>query len=125
MSYTRHPDNQALKDFLKLKRISQKEFADIMKVKPQMISAVMTDKSGLTKDMVLYIINQSPEIATIYGFLETKESSVTEPKIEYETKLNSKKIEKIELEIGLLISTIMDLKDEVKSLKSEIQNSSK
>lgn len=110
MKYIKFPRNQAIKDLLNSKKLKQKEFADILKIKPQMVSAVINDRNSLTKDMILYVINNSPEIALEYGFLNNNQCE------ESQDRLNV-----VEREMMYLKGDVHRLKNEMDKLNEYIR----
>lgn len=107
MKYIKYPQNQAIKDLLNSNKLKQKEFAGILNIKPQMVSAVINDRNRLTKDMIIYMINHSPEIAREYGFLSNNQC------------------EEAQERINVVETEMMYLKGDVHSLKNEVDKLNK
>lgn len=113
--------NQALRDVLELEK-SQIALAEKMGLSKQSIWIVKEDRQAISDTMILYIKKNHPDIAIKYWkdeMIFEPSNKVLEPNYQY--KLISKKMERFESELKLLIDLTQELRSEVKQLKDDVE----
>lgn len=116
--------NQALRDVLKITKMSQAEFGRKLDVVRQHINGIYHDTAVITMKIVLYIIDNHPDIAIKYGFIHDR---LSEPEAEYQTKNNDMNVLQEQLfnaikSIGRIEMTMEKQQNEIDQLHSEIEN---